>query len=425
MQHKTLRIIKNPHGLRIFCSKCQRQYYHHNIHKCSHPRNQKYKSLVSDGIKRRAVSFTTRSLNEALISARQFKESIKNPTLPPEEPPTQVALVPITIQESATLYMNFKHGIDVPEHLRKDYSTKYKKYMVFAIKQFTEVLTDKGVNINKTPVSELSDIHVGYWYSFIVKSYSEGSYDSPLKVLRPFIQYVIEELGVVMRNPFLKVQFDVDEPEIRTVSAKEFSAVINAVGVADPIQILGKNKERKNLYKPYLKDAFKIGVFSGLRTAEIAHLKFSDIKWSDKMNGYLLEVENRKVVKFKKTMKQKSKKPRMKIIPIGIDLMEVLVEMGFEQMIGEDVYVIDSERKVKPQTVTDSISKGFSHYYRACFPDALLQFKSLRKVYLSFLRKTAGGDTHKFSDHSDEDILDKHYIDPEIALRVSKSRVFG
>jgi integrase len=244
-------------------------------------------------------------------------------------------------------------------------------------------------------------------------------------VLRPFIQYVIEELGVVMRNPFLKVQFDVDEPEIRTVSAKEFSAVINAVGVADPIQILGKNKERKNLYKPYLKDAFKIGVFSGLRTAEIAHLKFSDIKWSDKMNGYLLEVENRKVVKFKKTMKQKSKKPRMKIIPIGIDLMEVLVEMGFEQMIGEDVYVIDSERKVKPQTVTDSISKGFSHYYRACFPDALLQFKSLRKVYLSFLRKTAGGDTHKFSDHSDEDILDKHYIDPEIALRVSKSRVFG
>lgn len=48
----------------------------------------------------------------------------------------------------------------VPEHLKKDYSTKYKKYMVFAIKQFTEVLTDKGISINKTPISELSDIHV-------------------------------------------------------------------------------------------------------------------------------------------------------------------------------------------------------------------------------------------------------------------------
>lgn len=231
---------------------------------------------------------------------------------------------------------------------------------------------------------------------------------------------------MVMRNPFLKVQFDVDEPEIRTVSANEFSAVINAVGVADPIQEVGKNKERKNLYKPYLKDAIRIGVYSGLSTAEVAHLKWSNVKWSDKMNGYLLEVENRKVVKFKKTMKQKSKKPRMKIIPIGIDLMEVLMDMGFEQMIGQDVYVIDSDRKVKPQTVTDGISKGFSHYYSQCFPDrALLQFKHLRKVYLSYLRKTAGGDTHKFSDHSDEDILDKNYIDPEIAMKVSKMRVFG
>lgn len=54
-----------------------------------------------------------------------------------------------------------------------------------------------------------------------------------------------------------------------------------------------------------------------------------------------------------------------------------------------------------------------------------MQFKHLRKTYLSYLRKEVGGDAHRLSDHSDEDILDKHYIDPEVAVRVSKMKVFG
>jgi hypothetical protein len=172
--------------------------------------------------------------------------------------------------------------------------------------------------------------------------------------------------------------------------------------------------------------AVSVPVFCSLRNEEITHLKWSDIKWSDKMNGYLMEVENRKVVRLKESMSKKTKPARKKIIPIGVDLMEVLLDLRFEELGGTDKYVLEPFRKVKAKTLSDSMSKGFSHYYRQAYPDIeLMQFKSLRKTYLSYLRKVAGDKTHTLSSHSDEDILDRNYIDPEIALKVSKMRVFG
>ncbi|MEC3906127.1 hypothetical protein VOI54_03800 [Tamlana sp. 2201CG12-4] len=415
-----LKIKKNDYGLRIYCTKCKKQYnYHNNL--CNHYENQSYKSLVTIGDKRRTKTYQTKDYDKALRSAIQFKNDVKNGVVDNITIRDEVNPDNISIIEAANMFIKFKYGIDVPEHLKQNLTTNHLGTTKQAVQQLIDVLRENGVDVETTNIKDLNDNHVGFWYKFIIKKYAEGSYPSMLKMINCFINHMINHVGVLMRNPFKKVKFNPVKYDTNSITKKEFYAVLDAVDIKTPYkQLGGKGKEVKNNYKPYLKDGFKLALFTGLRREELVTLSWNDLFFSEKNGSLMFVIDNLKVERIT------GKQYKNKFIPVGPDLMDLLMELGYEDLKESDLFILAPNRKVKYTTIMACLSKGFSHYYEQAFPEVTpRKFKVLRKTYLSYLNKSAGDDMIELSSHGSMRVLNKHYVDAEVVAKGLTMKIWG
>ncbi len=76
--------------------------------------------------------------------------------------------------------------------------------------------------------------------------------------------------------------------------------------------------------------------------------------------------------------------------------------------------------KTSTYAIVDNLLKGFSYYYKQLDIGRDIQFKNLRKTYLTYLNSTLSRDTKSLSSHSTDDILQKHYIDEKIMNKAVK-----
>lgn len=81
-----------------------------------------------------------------------------------------------------------------------------------------------------------------------------------------------------MKNPFKKYsRKQIPKTNIDSVTKEEFNAILEAVDVYSSIVVLGGKGKRKNMYKPYLKDGFRLFLLTGGRREEIVDLRWSHI----------------------------------------------------------------------------------------------------------------------------------------------------
>lgn len=418
-----LKLKKNRYGLKVHCPICKLNLTHKTIKKCKHHNRQKYKSIVYyDGKKAKTKQHNTSDYDIALTSAIHFKTSVQNgASVNILQPIPIINSGQLSVLEAVEIYYDFKCDINVPSHLR-NYMSKDSLYSIkLYLQQFLDILTDADIVTSKFPFSSINDIHVGIWHEYITSNYSPGSFSSPLKVLKPWVEYMIEEHQINMKNPFGAVKFPTVEYNVKSIEINEFNAVLNAIDAKSPYQYLGgKNKERKSHYRPYLKDMFKLGILTGFRREELACIRWNAIYYSSRANCIVISTANLKVERAKK------KKYKVKIVPIGEELMELLKELGYDKYISTDNYIIEPDRKFKYKTMMDCMSKGFNHYYKAAFPDKEpVKFKVLRKTYLSYLNKEVGDDMIDLSSHSNMRVLDTHYIDPEVIAKGLQVRILN
>ena len=106
--------------------------------------------------------------------------------------------------------------------------------------------------------------------------------------------------------------------------------------------------------------------------------------------------------------------------------MELLIELGYEDFMESDAYILHPNRNAKLKTMMANLSKGFSHFYKQYFPEKELKtFKILRKTYLSYLNKTVGDASIELSSHGTMRTLSKHYNDPEVVSKGLTMKIFG
>jgi len=414
-----LKIKENEYGLRIYCTKCKKQYnYHNDI--CNHYSNQSYKSLVSQGGMRRTKTYQAKNYDEALRSAIQFKKDVKNGVIDNVSISNEIDPDNISIIDAANMFIKFKNGIDVPEHLKRNLTKSHLSHTKHGVQQLIDILRKNKVDVENTNIKELSDNHVGYWYKYIKKNYAETSCPSKLKIINCFINHMIDHVGVLMRNPFKKVRFITPNYDTSAITKEEFYEVLDAVDNKTEYQQLGGRKQEvKNNYRPYLKDGFKLALYTGLRREELVTLSWSDLFYSEKSGCLMFVIDNLKVERI--TGKQFKKK----YIPVGPDLEELLIELGYEDLKGSDLFILEPNRKVKHTTMMAALSKGFSHYYKQAFPEEKpKKFKILRKTYLSYLNKSVGDDMIELSSHGNMRVLNRHYVDAEVVAKGLTMRIF-
>ena len=131
----------------------------------------------------------------------------------------------------------------------------------------------------------------------------------------------------------------------------------------------------------------------------------------------------------KKIRIKKDNKERKKYIGINADLEDFLIELGMNEKIGNDEYILSPKRDRSTKTMMNDLSRGFTHYKNGAGIKKDISLSNLRKTYLTWHHQILGDDTGLVSSHSTTHVLDKYYLDPKVltAVEISalKVRVFG
>ena len=419
---KKLTLPKSPHkGLKIFCKTCRV-----DNPRCKHYNRQIYRVRIHiPGTKNSTKSFylEAENYNDAVIEcALVEKELIQNGFEKVNQIDSE-SLTDYNIGDAVVKYREYMSGESKYAHLKKNISQGHIDECVrFCWKLVENVALSK--NIKRTRPTDIKIEDVSNFYIWAEKYYSSKTFNKCFIAVRAFFEFLIEIENIEMKNPFRKFVPKVVTPStIDIITEYEFNQILAAVDTYNPFKTLGGNGEKKNMFKHYLKDGFKLFLLTGGRREEVVDLKWSDI-YSTPQGVKLFIIDNLKVKRMKKNNKECKK-----YIGINADLEDFLIELGMNEKIGKDEYILSPNRDRITKTMMNDLSKGFTHYKNGAGIKKDISLSNLRKTYLTWHHQVLGDDTGLVSSHSTTHVLDKYYLDPKVltAVEISalKVRVFG
>ncbi len=426
----------NRCGIKVKCLKCKWQLgdgkCHENknetisINKCCHKEKHHFNLIVcvpNTKNSRRMKIINTRDISEALIEMEKFKKELIETKYQKPIQTIQKTKRDELLVELCADYLDFQNGVNTPSHLvrkrDKDHISDCKR----TLGRFCIALSKKGYNLEILDVKSIGDNEVGYFHDYLVEElgFQKGSssYNRHFRVGKAFINWCIEQKQITMFNPFTKAELKVERKNLEVISKEEFQKLLEVTTVENGHDPNPKGK-KQNAYFPWLKTAFKLAVETGLRNDEIIRLKWSDLSTIDK------EKKAFQINDFKVNRKQfgNEEGKNKKIIPLTAGLMDLLNELGFEENVGKNVPILDTDNYGSISTIEKAISRAFGHYIKQV-TDKPLQFKNLRKTYISHIVMVLGDKAKLFTGHSDDEVLMKHYISKAwTAGGLSEFRVF-
>ncbi|WP_426092584.1 tyrosine-type recombinase/integrase [Flavobacterium sp. DSR3-2] len=415
-----LKLPKNPHkGLKVFCKKC-------NIDNstCKHYENQIYRVRIhvpgsKNSVKTKKMEAT--DYYNAVIEAIEFEKEliannfsiIKNLSEEGND---------YSIIDAAIRYNQYLNGESNYAHLKKSISEGYKAELIRYCRYFFENLK-KTKDIRTSRIKDIKREDVSNFYLWADKKFEDKTLNKCMSSVKCFFAFLIDIEEIDMRNPFRNyITKQVLKPNIETVNKDEFLKILEAIDIYDPLITLGGKGERKNMFKPYLKDGFRLFLLTGGRREEVVDLRWSNI-FIAPTGVKFFRVRNMKVELITNKMYI------YKHIPINDDLYNLLLEMGYDKNKDSDNYILCPDRVVKSITIMDCLSKAFTHYRKGSGMEKDISLKSLRKTYLTWVNQVMNKDTKILSSHSTDGVLKEYYLDPTVLTAIEKGalkiKIFG
>ncbi len=212
-------------------------------------------------------------------------------------------------------------------------------------------------------------------------------------------------------------------PDPRSVDDEDFKKLLSAVSDENSFVVFekGKRKQKKNMYKPFIKDSFELAAYTGMRLEEVAILKYSDIV--EDATGKLLYLKGTDL-KFQRTHNWDNTKPnKIVYIPITPELEDLLNRLNYKQNKGVDRYLIDGDCTMSKKTLVKQMSHSFTFYRRkAGLPDNF-SIKHLRKTFLTKL-ETQTNMSSAAGYQKTPNVILKHYIDKKVVVKEIEQRGF-
>lgn len=420
---------KNPFpGLKVFCRLCnfdntgckhfESQYFRVRIHvpgtknrvKTKKLESRDYASAVAEAIAFQKTLIATEFTTIGKIVENKINEDRGND---------------YSVVDAIIKYGQFLDGDSEYAHLKKnitkghkDELLRYCGYFLKNIKKTKDVKTFRVKNVGREEISN--------FYRWAEKHYSDKTFNKCMIGLKGFFAFLIDEEDIEMKNPFRKYTAKpTPHSEINSVTKQEFNAIIKAVDDCDPIVVLGGKGEHKNMFRSYLKYGFKLFLLVGGRREEVVDLRWNNIFLSPNGTKFF-RIENLKVMRAKKTAEK-----IYKYTPINSDLLELLIQLGYDEKRNPENYILFPERDkdMKSLTICNDLSKGFTHYRKAAGIKRDIKLGHLRKTYLTWVHQVMNQDTKILSSHSTDGVLQEYYLDPTILTAIEKGaleiKIFG
>lgn len=422
-----LRLPKKSYkGIKIFCKICNtdntickhydKQVYRVRVHVPGSQKSVKTKKLD-------AVNY-----NDAVIEAIAFEKELqingfaKTVNIKVENSTVEDLGNDYSIVDALMKYNQYLGGATTYAHLKKNVSKAYKDELIRFCTYFCKNV-NKTKNIKTTRIKSIDRADVSNFYSWAEARYADKTFNKCMAALKCFFEFLIDVEDIEMKNPFRKyVIKEVVKSSIETVSRDEFLQILTAVDTVDPLIKLGGKGQRKSMFRPYLKDGFRLFLLTGGRREEVVNLRWSDVFISPSGVKFF-RIKNIKVERIK------NKEGIYKYIPINEDLFNLLAEMGYEKNKNSDDYILSPDRDVSALTIMNILSKAFTHYRKGAGIKKDISLKNLRKTYLTWVNQVMNSDTKILSSHSTDGVLQEYYIDPTVLSTIEKGaleiKIFG
>ncbi len=405
-------------GIKIKCTKCTRQlgdglcYSDPNnptsLSKCKSKDSHKYILIICvPNSKRRIMKIIeTRDFTEALIEMNAFKKELIATNY---QKPLKVKMIEVknTLIELCMQYLDWQSGINVPAHLVRHRSKDTISDCKRTLLRFCEALKQMGYNLDMFEIQEVGNKEVGIFHEYLYEKFkpSKSTYNRQFRVMKAFINYVVKFSKIQMDNPFELVELNTVIKVKEIITKEEFSKLLNVVTYENGQVSNCRKGDKTNLYHDWLKLGFKLSLETGLRREEVVRLKWSDLV-EISTNKYIFSINNLKVNRILHGTDEGSK---LKSVPVTKSLMEVLIAIGFDDNKGLNKFVLDRPKELTDEYVMRHLSKAFGHYIKLV-TDSPLQLKCLRKTYITHLVMKLGPSARLFTGHSDDKVLESHYL---------------
>ncbi len=408
-------------GLQVFCQKCKRSISTKKKTKvdCNHPIDRQiYKASIgvpnATRVKTKNLKATT--FDEAVVELIKFKREVENPELyivKKEDKPT-------TLTGCVSLFLDYMQDVDVPHHEKKYLSDTHIVSVKGELKDFMLFIKDNiSKDLENYKIEDINKNIVGKYCEYVEKkNQSNRTYNGRITTLKALFNYLIDEKQYKLINVW-KFKLKPIKSTNESISEKEFLDVINAVSQEDSVVKVGKSN--KNRYRPWLKDFFRLKAYTGLRNKGIRELKFNMVYFENDIPVYV-KSPNWKIIKQKNILNESDYE--YVYIPIGEELKPLLYDLGLNENINSNRYILDPEnnkRKAKDRQATSS----FTFYWERLNRPQKKTLKFLRKTYAT--REGLFYRPHKSTLHKNIKTTEKYYTDyKEVAKQMVKDgfRVF-
>lgn len=424
---------QRPKGLFLFCNKCDKQYAHDGKVNCK-CRSLVYKAKVhvsgTKGKVRLKVLAAT-DLKSALVEFIDYKEQLIQNSF------QKVAMkkplfVPTRLIDFFAYYIGYLNNVNVPKHKQKKREQKHINEVDRTFGQYEVALTANGIDCSILGFTEVNDLMVGFFHDHLLETLKleNKTYNNKIALLSAFTTHVIKQFGLVYQNPFLGVPDRVVNVKNESVRESEFEKLLEIVTPENGIQMKViktlKNPKKVNMYRPWLKQAYKFGLFTGGRSEDIVLLVWSDILLTPEGVFDTIKVVDHKIDSANNNLT--SEKDRFyKYFAITKELGELLNEMGYDLYKCTNKYIIASEENVSRSFVSKIISESFSHYYKQLNTGKQVSFKHLRKAFMTKALEQFGEASVALTNHSSVSMTLKRYHDRAVTRDAAKQNfsVFG
>lgn len=415
---------KKFQSLHVVCKRCGR---HIEVSQtpykgCNHPiERQKYKAVIKVNSSRKTRDLKSLDYDEAIKELLAFKDELSNPfKFITTEP--KVDTKPELLIDCIMMYSDWLENVDVPKHQQVIRSNGYIKSTIRYVLNFTDFLQANKTNLKTFKIYDLNDAIVGKYYEHLEPlCKSTSTYNHNTKALKNFNSYLIDKKKYLIPNYFKDVSLKYENANPVSVNDADFIKLLDAISDVDSVHTFSTG-ERKNMYRPYTRDAIELVAFTGMRIEESMILKYSDIVLdADGRIQHLIGTD----LKFDRAHNwNNSKEPKKVLIPYSKELEALLIRLNYRGNLGLDKYLIAGDLKIKRKTIADQLSDSFTFYRNKAGIENKFTLKCLRKSFLTKLHIKTGF-LQSMGYQKSEKVTLGNYIDKVEVVREVNRQGFG
>jgi integrase len=377
-------------GLHIVCKKCNKliEVSQDTYKGCKHPIDrQKYKAVLRQDGSRKTRDLKALEYDDAIKELLEFKHELSNPILFVSKTP-KVEVKMELLKDCIMMFADWLENVDVPRHQQRPRSSGYITTTVQYIIRFSKFLEDNKFELNKFKIYDLNDAIVGKYYDYLDETCKMAStHNHNTKALKNFNNFLINHKGFNVPNYFGKIKLKYEGMNPTSIKDDDFKKLLKVISGEDSIEI-HPNGRRKNMYRPYTKDAIELVAYTGMRIEETMVLKFSDIVLDNEGNiQHLVGTD----LKFERAHNwNNTKEPKKVMIPTSIELENLLNRLEYKKYLGADKYLIADDYDISRKTLKTQISHSFTFFRKKAGLSNNFSIKHLRKTFLTKLHTKTG-----------------------------------